>query len=666
MTEQVNSRRFGANEDLFFNRTRAAGKTGFKKLSADILLGVLIIFVGVSSCLAAQRRHEKVERYSVKIPGGRYEYQVIVGGTLDEFNTADYLEAPLGSKNVGHKRIKSRFQPNVFLGIENIGDKDIVNPRIVINGRRNWYSADDILAGIIKPQMSNAEKAMAIWRFVSDINLQCHENDRRVDNGSIIVNKELTNPVKWANTYYCSGCQFAAAVICILCQKAGIPPEDTRTVGLGRAHRIAEVRWDGDWHVLDGDERMFHLERDNKTLASIADIAADTELCDRTHGGGFASTGLTKKRGVQYKNNPRKVSEIKDIDSYLSTMSMTLRPGERFVWRWDNTGKYRCGDNSRNIKPTRPEGLMPYQLATGRMLYIPRFDREHFEKGAFEVVNLQPVLGDDGVWQLRTIEADKKGYVVYKISTAYPVVGAHAVGSVMLDTDEDKARIYVSVYRPGDWKEVWYTPGHKTLRNNEYEKQVDISDVLDAKPNPAIYEYYVKYEIFAGQKVEKALIEEIMIETEVQMSAVALPSLSVGTNNVVYTDDSGRGTLVEVTHGWKESSITFPPKAPTKPVEPADGSVVDLKKLKNLSWKAAVDPDGHIVDYHIQISTRPDMLYPVSPNFDRITFAAHPLWPVPKGWLNKGQKYYWRVRARDNWGVWSGWSSVWSFTLANQ
>lgn len=642
----------------------AGGKVDFKRLTTAAVMFFALFFVACSGTFGAGDKGD-LKKYSVKIPGGTNKYQITVGGMLDEFNTADYLEAPLGSSNVGQKRIESRFQPNEYVSIENIGEWDVVNPRIVINGRRNWFSAEDILAGIIKPGMTTKEKALAIWMFVADIEQQCHENDRRVDNGSISINKELTNPVRWTNCYYCSGCQFAAAVIVILCQKAGIPAEDTRTVGLGGAHRIAEVRWDGDWHVLDGDERMFHLERDNKTLASIADIAADPELCDRTHGGGYASEGLTKKRGKQYKELEKRVNQLTDIESYLCTMGMTLRPGERIVWRWDDIGKYRCGDNDRNIKPDRPEGLMPYQLANGKLTYRPRLDKQLFEKGVYEVSNMQTVTDESGKSQLRAVEPGKPAYVIYKINTPYPVVGGLVGGEFMLAGEQDSVSFSISVYEPNDFKQVLQVKGDKVHKGRPYKIDVSIDKALNPKPNPAIYNYYVKCEVFAKQSTMGAVVNSIFIDSDLQMSGTALLSLSVGLNNVVYTDDSGSVGMVEVTHAWKESSVTVPPLVPGGAVEPADGSTVESGKLKSLVWQSAEDSDGHIKDYRIQVSIREDMLYPVSPNFDRITFSANPLWPVPRGWLNAGQRYYWRVRARDNWGVWSDWSDVWSFTIVD-
>lgn len=55
------------------------------------------------------------------------------------------------------------------------------------------------------------------------------------------------------------------------------------------------------------------------------------------------------------------------------------------------------------------------------------------------------------------------------------------------------------------------------------------------------------------------------------------------------------------------------------------------------------------------------MLHPVSPNLNRLSRSGDAEWALPRGWLVKGRSYYWRVRARDQWGGWSDWSKVWKF-----
>ena len=621
------------------------GVNGIEKIKIrSFLSGLLVIgLILVAKANAAKEHTEEVT-------SSPCTYQVKMNGTLDEFNTADYFETYLESM-----RLLSRFQPNEYLIIENVGDKDVINPRIVINGRRNRFSVDDILADIIKPGMTDAEKALAIWAYVADIELQTHENDRRVDNGSILINHELTNPVKLSNVYYCSGCQFASANIAILCKYIGLK---AHTSGMGSAHRIAEVWYDNDWHVLDGDQRTFYLEKDNKTLASYNDIAKDPNLAHRNHDGGFAGKGI-KSRGDQYKNLERKDIDINDIKPYLSTMAMTLRPGEKFIWRWDNIGKYRCGDNDRNIKPNRPQGVPPYQLANGKIVYQPRLKAAAF--GASESINIKPDM-KNGNLLLQPQAAEKPAYVVYKIASPYPIVGGQVNAKFSRETAADVCRVLVSV-RDSNWIEAW-SPKDSDGRIDK-KVTVPLDEILNPIPTHAVYSYLIRFELQSPKSPKDVSVTDISFESDVQMSATSLPSLSAGANNVVYKDDSKDGRRAHITHCWNESSIITPPLPPAAATKPVSGDRVDFASPQRLKWEPAKDPDGYIADYHIQVSIRPDMLFPVSPVFDRIIFSQEPEWKVPNGWLVKGQTYYWRVRAKDNWGVWSDWSNVWTFTAAS-
>lgn len=206
------------------------------------------------------------------IAASPHAYLVNVGGTLDEFNTAQY------PKTYGTgRRLESGFQPNHYLVLENAGPGDVVNPRIVIDGRRDWYSAQTILARVLKPGMTDADKALAIWAFAADIAVQCHENNRRVgalhpDNRSHPSRNEFQergDPVRAANTYYCSGCQYGATTCAVLARAAGLAsrcvwmcPFDQYEI-----HCVAEVFCGARWRLLDPEARAFYLESDNTTLA---------------------------------------------------------------------------------------------------------------------------------------------------------------------------------------------------------------------------------------------------------------------------------------------------------------------------------------------------------------------------------------------------------------
>jgi hypothetical protein len=295
---------------------------------------------------------------------------------------------------------------------------------------------------------------------------------------------------------------------------------------------------------------------------------------------------------------------------------------------------------------------LPYQLANGRFIYQPKLTGQAFRRGLLAELNIKSA--DAG---LHPEVTDFTGYVIYKVTSPYPIVGGTVGGKFLRSTEQDCCKIYISVH-DSNWIEVFAAEA-----NGEFQKQVSIDDVLNPKPTPAIYDYYVKFELKADTVPENACMLSAYIETDVQMAATSLPALSAGVNKVVYRDDNTEPRKVSITHGWVENSDTAVPLAPAGPAWPADGAEVDVSSLKQLTWQAAEDVDGSITDYHIQISQRADMLLPISGNFDRIIYSGRPQWQLPQGWFVPGRTYYWRVRAKDDWGCWSSWSRIWRFNV---
>jgi len=589
-----------------------------------------------------------------EISAAKRTYEIEMGGRLDEFNTAAYFET-----YSGFMRMESKFEPNEYVAIENVGDCDVVAPRVVVNGRRNWHSADEILQGILEPGMTEAEKAMAIWKFTSSIEVQCHDNNKRVgppfpdDRSHPSRNgfKERGDPVKAANCYYCSGCSLSAANFVVLCRRAGLTARaiwicDQRKYS---THCVAEAWHDDGWHLYDPENALFFLAEDNTTVASYRQVHENFDLVKRTRYAGFSNK---EQRDLKIRYDQHYPPRGMPVEDWVSTMDMTLRPHEKFVWRWDNVGKFRCGDNTRN------RGYEPYRLANGRMVYRPDLSKNLWRRGAVGERNIQSAAEDGGTPCIRPALAGAPATVVFKVANPYPIVGGVVGGRFVRKTDRGSCRIYVSVAN-SDWVCVW-----SAEETGELACYLATDEVLDPKPTKACREYYVKYELVAEDAPGDVGLNEVYIETDVQMASTSLPALTVGSNTVAYWDRSAPGRRVQITHGWCESTETTPPLPPTGPTFPLNGGEVKLEELRALKWQAASDPDGKpIADYHIQVSPRADMLHPVSPNFDRLTFSGEPEWPVPEGWLVKGRDYFWRVRARDEWGAWSGWSDVWRFAV---
>jgi Transglutaminase-like superfamily len=619
--------------------------------------------------IKASNEHIETIRNSFRI------YHIQMDGTLDAFNTVYYPET-YGKSH----REASRFEPNKYVIIENKGNVDILNPRIVVNGRRNWFSADDIFSGILRNDMTDAEKAMAIFKFSSSHEVQCHENNRRIgpffpddgyqpndaairyekkdytrydkSNPSRNDFKERANPVKAANCYYCSGCQYSAANFVVLCRHAGLAARAMWMCPMDKyeIHCVAEVWYEGDWHLFDPERRSFYLNKDNMTLASYWEIHNNPSLAARTHDCGFASSGKDTHAPEYEKYYPPSVLPVEK--DWLSTITMTLRPGEKFIWRWDNVAKFRIGDNPRN------KGYQPYRLANGNMIYQPDLMNTVSRKGMLSELNIKTVYEDGGTPSVHTDIPNEISFVIYKVKSAYPVVGGIIGGKFYRKTKDDSCRLYVSIGNR-DWVQVWSAD-----ETGNFEHYVPIDDIINPGPNPARYEYYIKYEFQSNNSSTDVGIDDIYIESYVQMSNAGLPSLSIGKNDIVYKDDTKNPHAVRITHGWQENAENKPPLPPAGPLTPTDSAGIKLNSLQRLKWEGAIDPDRQeVVDYHIQVSPRPDMLYPVSPNFDRILFSGKPEWDLPQGWLIPGKTYYWRVRANDKWGAWSQWSRVWSFTV---
>lgn len=90
------------------------------------------------------------------ITSANHTYTIHLGGTLDGVNTRD---------PVGYSPYTQAYEPNRSVRLENIGTTPIVNPWIIANNKRDWRSIDHILCEILRDDMTDAEKAHAIYHF---------------------------------------------------------------------------------------------------------------------------------------------------------------------------------------------------------------------------------------------------------------------------------------------------------------------------------------------------------------------------------------------------------------------------------------------------------------------------------------------------------------------
>jgi len=541
-----------------------------------------------------------------EIASGDQKYTVVHGGTMDGTN----CRTPIGCGIAREGAIEQTWQSNRAVRMENLGQSDVVNPWLS-NGRNNFRNMDEIVAAAVTPVMSDKEKALALWFQ------QICQRFHRAGDG-----QETGDPVKVFNTYGHNPCGSDAVIMGGLWRKVGLKGAPVRLV----SHAIAQVSYDGGWHVMDGDLDSIFLLRDNETVASDRELARDHDLVKRTHTYGIL---LPDRRAMDEAYSAMFVSEdpIKGQRRCKedTTMNMTLRPGEALVWRWGHLrpAKYMW----KSIQPDYPD-----TVCNGLWEYRPDFTKDFWKKGAASVENI--TTGPEGL----SAEEGKIGTIIWTMRSPYVFVGGK------LEVEGSEAKFAVSL----DGKR--WTDADKNL------------DKFFPTEGQARYQYQLRCQLSGGAKLRR-----LAVINDLQMALLALPEMTVGENTFTYTDQSPGERKVRVTHEWVERSTSRPPEAPPAAVYPPDAGEADGTDIL-FRWQAPKDPNrDRIVDYHFELADRADMKWPLSMSFykliSRTADKGMAQYTLPSaGLLTPDKQYYWRVRAKDEKGVWGPWSKTWSFT----
>ena len=505
----------------------------------------------------------------------------------------------------------------------------------------------DVVAEATQGYTTDADRARAVWEFIRHQRFHACTWDG-----------ECNDVLKVLNVYGYTLCGNEAHLINDLWKAAGLTPRRGYPVG----HVVSEVFYDGDYHLLDSDEHVICLERDNKTVASCTEVVRDHDLIKRTHtyGIGQAENRRTDEFSASlYSYEGKREGDLGDNTKH--SMNLTLRPGESIEFRWDHVGKeYSAG----TVDPTDRRngdgqgslarwGATAYdKLRNGRLCYQPDLSSDLAQRGTAQIIN---AAFDTNSSTIRPVNPDQPATVVWQFNSPYVYVGGRATAKIEL-ADGGSADWS---YRTGksDWKLI-----SSTNNADESELTTTIDNVVSTRRQPT-YAFQLRLTLQGT-----ATARDIAFAHDIQTSLLSLPELEVGTNKIVYSDENTEPRKVRITHQWLERTTWHPPAPPTRPISPKDGETVSGSQVR-FAWEPAQDPDGdRIVDYHFELSEHADMRWPISPNFERRTSLTpsqgKPEWTVPYvGLLNPNTIYYWRVRALDANGVWGPFSKPFRFQV---
>jgi hypothetical protein len=550
-----------------------------------------------------------------------FTYNITQGGTMDGkmCTTLPGVWEPY----------EQTWESNRSIRMENVGAADVINPWLK-TGPIDFFSQQTLADSVVEGLSTDREKALAIFYFY--ITHRFHKGNG--DNGA---QGDVSQAM---NVFGFNTCGNSTLCLSDLLDKVGM-----RDCLFSHCpgHVVPQVLFDGKYNTLDGDMATFMLMRDNRTLANELDLVRDHDLIKRVH-----------QYGIMSPMNPRNNNE--DYAQYFTwegnstvqldgwawwTMGMVLRPHEAIQWRWghETPVKYH-GDMAGH------PSIVPDTIYNGVWEYAPDFENDSQWRAGATVMN---ITHKDG---LLTAADGGTGTIVWAMKTPYQFVGG------TLSAEGDGYAFAIGFLDPKDWRKTIYTPLAKLA---EFDGQFQ-GRTADGR------EYWLRCTLTG-----KASLSAVNIKNDLQMAPLAMPSMTVGDNRFTYVEHSDDRTgvnaarNVRITHTWVERSKTRPPNASASPVYPANGGESDGTDVA-FQWEAATDPDGDaITDYHFQLSDRPDMRWPMSPNFDKYIsrtpdkgMARYAL-PRP-GLLTHGTTYYWRVKARDSNGVWGPWSDTWSFT----
>ncbi|MCW5979305.1 MAG: hypothetical protein KIT09_14615 [Bryobacteraceae bacterium] len=598
----------------------------FARTAAVALLGPLLAPAADlrTACADPPRYHsERIE--------GRHAYTIRMGGRIDGEMTRD---------PVGYWAFDQYWEPNLYVRLENAGEAPVVNPWLRRADKPDTRSVKAIVDHLVKPSMSDGEKARRLWEFEIKNRFHATSNDEEVDDA-----------IKRFNVYGYTLCGNESKVMSDLWRAAGLRVRR----GFPNGHSTAEVFFDGGWRLLDSDESIVCLLRDNKTIASEEQIVRDHDLMKRTHTyGPLHDDNRQRDEGsaaLHYYEGERS-GEQPSLTRHR--MDLVLRPGEAITWAWNPGGRFHGRPDAHLEAIWNKRWRLIAHAMNGELSYSPDLGRAA-ELAALEKGN---VAAREGPFGAGVYLDGKAGFLTVPVKSPYPVVGGRLeVDFARRETRAEQLKASLSFDGGATWREAW------TSEPSDYRRMyIDLDEFFPAT-DPARYEYLVRFDLTSAAGAPVVCLKGFLLRSTLQMARLSLPGVSLGENEFVYSDENQAGRKVRITHAWRECGSAEVPAAPGSAVEPPDGGVAGGAVI-TFRWAPVAGED-----YEFQLSEYADMRWTLSPNFrkliSRTANRSSASYTLPyKGLLNPDATYHWRVRARSAEGVWGPWSKTYSFRVS--
>lgn len=381
--------------------------------------------------------------------------------------------------------------------------------------------------------------AMFYWNHIA----------RRQTNPIMLHGMALTDPIRQFNDYGYTMCSTISGCEQSIWEAMGLKH---RYWDISN-HTVAEVFYDGRWHMYDNSLSALYTLCDGKTLAGVEDIGKDG-ACEKS--GGKTERGHVAKYHCLTATSPHGFLIGADTARSLEEESRCFNPNglklRTYFYDWDAGHRYIL-----NLRPnesytrhytsqgTSPGFYIPNDNGKDPELKNPRYKLRGNGQWSFK-----PSLGAD--WQTLIHSASNiapangglsaqnaaSGEVIYKITSANVTTSQIINASFAV---KGKAIISVSTDNGLHWKDVW-------TNDKTGDVAATVSLVDDpTKPDP-LFQITGSYESLVRITLADATLTSLDIQTITALNAKTQPRLNLGRNTI----HVGAGEQTESTVFWPE------------------------------------------------------------------------------------------------------------------
>lgn len=408
--------------------------------------------------------------------------------------------------------------------------------RLTGQAQPDSWSVANIVEGLIRPGMTDREKALAIHRFGMAHLIHF--------NGPVEEREDyITDPLKLIGVYGYALCGNNSAGMTALYNAAGLK---TRTRNMPE-HSVPEVWFENKWNYIDTD--MFgYVPLPNGGIASVDELVKDPDLFVRQTKPPDPYYPFDRKEDMA--SVFRNVRPDHNYHPYPNAhiMNLGLRTGESATLYYRPQGRFLLTTFSLadlgtvykdywTLGPVRRGSLAwtdkpPAAYGNGLIQYQPDLRSEAFRRENPEVSGV--AAGDDGQPASIAGAPNQTASIVLEMSSPWAIAGlqndltdfeddsdgAVVSGLFWRRDPADENRIFVSADAGRTWKKVWE---NRILGAVPF--QVDVTRYAKGR-----YRYWVKFEWVDRKGTGKVGLEGLSLKTWVALSPMALPRVVTGKN----------------------------------------------------------------------------------------------------------------------------------------